>query len=307
MTRSVTRLAFVLFLCAAVVACVFRPPRESFSPLVQMDGPGDEGRLAVLVIASRGDPVHELYLARLWPTAIRRCAERGIDVFLVFGRDASLEGLDGIPAECIIVAPTPETYVPGILHKTLFALRHDVRLRGRRAVFRTNLSSALAPAALLRAAASGPVGYASGLVFPALRAHLRAYGAVAPEVLAGLGRFESDSYCSGCGFFLGAEDVRILLERQDRGEIEERLLDDVAIGLCLSGARAARALPGFSVVLGTGNRDEWPRLAAGFAAGFADGSGEGPASDGIVPEVGHARLQHLCIADAGAALNLLGY
>lgn len=252
-------------------------------------------RLAVLVIASRSSPesVYELYLRRMWPETLRRGRDGmwPVDVFFVFGSDSRVDDLEelGIPPDNIIVAPSLETYSPGILLKTAHALRL-LAARGYRNAFRTNISSLVAPERLLEHVHEnrGRVTYSSGIVFWGLRQHLIKYGED-PAFLATLTAFESDAYCSGSGFFIDASEIAALLRRLPQlaaADPEHRLIDDVSIGLCLPPKDGSpRSLDGFTEVFTAGNEAEWPELA--------------------LRPFAHARLEHLEPEAADRALDLL--
>jgi hypothetical protein len=292
----------VLAWCS-VSSKTLKPSNDAFSiqpPVITAPGTNSTAstnstadRLAILVIASRGEPgsVYEYYLKRLWPETVRRCGGLRADVFLVFGRDADLsDGLPGIPRENIIVAPFPETYSPGILQKTAHALEL-LAARGYRAVFRTNISSAVSPERLLaHVDERGGVSYSSGIVFDGLREHLIGYGED-PGFLATLGAFESDAYCSGSGFFINEREIAAVLRRLPEltaADPEHRLIDDVAIGLCLPKRPPPERLPGFAEVFSEAGRGRWEDMLRNRAT--------------AVP---HARLEHLSVDSAARALDLL--
>jgi hypothetical protein len=96
---------------------------------------------------------------------------------------------------------------------------------------------------------SADIGYSGQLVWnDALRASLVAHGLVGPDRsvtdLSELDGYPGNSFISGSGYLLSADDAKSLVERRDR--LRYDLPDDVAVGLMFE---QHRQLTGFSEVI----------------------------------------------------------
>lgn len=214
-------------------------------------------RIAILVIAATRAAVHRHYLASYWTDLITRSDRRPphIDVYVL-----NEHGTDRRPfthlLDHVIEDPDPnprrhlpegfaQSVQPGILSKTIHALdvlgdRYDV-------FFRTNLSSMLVLGRFDRFVQSTPeVGYSGGWVWAdALRADLVKHDRIGPGLsirsMSELDGYPGNSFVSGSGFFLSADEARYLVDQRDR--LRYDVPDDVAIGLMLE---QCRNLPDFS-------------------------------------------------------------
>ncbi|MEO0493052.1 MAG: sulfotransferase family 2 domain-containing protein [Actinomycetota bacterium] len=222
--------------------------------------PGRAPRTAVLVIAAVDRPIYRHYIESYWRALIEHTNDAfpDIDVYLVVEhgtRDGLLDGLadnvieDPDPAVDARLAPRHRRPgVPGILSKTVHALD---TLQGRYDVFfRTNLSSMLNLTRFRRFLAErGSIGYAGAWVWDdALRSDLVVNDWVGPgrvvEDLTELDDLPGNTFISGSGFFLGAEEAaRLVAERRN---LRWGLADDVAVGLVFD---RHEKLPGFSLRL----------------------------------------------------------
>ena len=138
--------------------------------------------------------------------------------------------------------------MPGILSKTIHAFevladRYDV-------FFRTNLSSMVMIPAFDRFVQSSPdVRYSGQFVWhDALRSDLVANGMVGPDRhvsdLSELDAYPGNSFVSGSGYLLSADEAASLVER--RNQLRYDLPDDVAVGLMFE---QAGQLDGFSEII----------------------------------------------------------
>ncbi len=217
-------------------------------------------RIAVVVIAATNQPVYRHYIASYWTDLIRHTAAQvpHIDVYLLTEHGCTTAAYDHI-VDNVIEDPEPDAgrlvpepfrtvNVPGILSKTIHAF--DV-LGGRYDLFfRTNLSSMLMLSAFDRfVQSSADIGYSGQLVWgDALRANLLHHGHVGPgrsvADLSELDRYPGNSFVSGSGYLLNADEARRLVERRD--QLRYDLPDDVAVGLMLE---HHRQLAGFSEII----------------------------------------------------------
>ena len=217
-------------------------------------------RIAILVIAATNQPVYRHYIASYWTDLIRHTAANvpHIDVYLLteHGRsDASFAPIaehviEDADADAARLVPVQFRTVntPGILSKTIHAL--DV-LAGRYDVFfRTNLSSMVMLSAFDRFVQSNAdPGYSGRFVWrDALRSHLVHQGMVGEDrsvrELSELDCYPGNSFVSGSGYLLGADEARSLVER--RHQLRYDLPDDVAVGLMFE---QAGQLDGFSEIV----------------------------------------------------------
>ena len=217
-------------------------------------------RIAILVIAATNQPVYRHYIRSYWTDLIRHTAANvpHIDVYLLIEhgrRNASFAPVAGH----VIEDPDPDVNrrvpaqfrtinTPGILSKTIHAL--DV-LDGRYDVFfRTNLSSMVMLSAFDRfVQSSTSLGYSGQFVWrDALRSHLvhqRMVGdGCSITELSELDGYSGDSFVSGSGYLLRADEARSLVER--RHLLRYDLPDDVAVGLMFE---RADQLHGFTEVI----------------------------------------------------------
>lgn len=217
-------------------------------------------RVAVLVIAALNQPVYRHYIASYWTELIRHTNlhSPNIDVYLLIEN-----GTDPAPfahvAEHVIEDPVADfdplvearfrrPGVPSILSKTVHAF--DV-LDGRYDLFfRTNLSSMLmVPGFEALVEARPDLGYAGTWVWTdALRADLERHNWVGADKsirhMYELDEYPGNTFLSGAGFFLGAEQARAVVAQRDR--LRYDIADDVAIGLMFA---EHEQLPGVSVIV----------------------------------------------------------
>lgn len=220
-------------------------------------------RIAVLVIAATHQPVYRHYIETHWTETIR-CAgseKLHIDVFLLFENAVDISGFEHL-RDNIIRDPNSDLSalcdkrnngrgIPGILSKTIYAL--ELLGGGYDVFFRTNLSSIIKLSAFDRfVQAKSAICYSGAFVWvDALRRDLLLHDRVGPgksiESLSELDEYEGNTFVSGSGFFLNAEEAEILVRRKD--ELRYDIVDDVAVGLMLS---RHEVLPRFTQVVRPG-------------------------------------------------------
>ena len=202
-------------------------------------------KIAILSIAATNQPVYIHYIRNYWTELIKYTnAERpNIDVFLLFEPSTDIGAFSEIE-DNIIVDGTPDIgqlcdpefrtiIIPGILSKTVYALellkdKYDV-------FFRTNLSSLIKVSAFEdHVQKRESICYSGAWVWvDSLRSDLIYHNRVGPEksikTLSELDDYEGNSFVSGSGYFLSAEEVESLVKRKN--QIRYDIVDDVSMGL----------------------------------------------------------------------------
>lgn len=217
-------------------------------------------RIAILTIAALSTPVYRHYVTTYWTELIRQARQRwpNIDIYLLFEHATALEGLDDIAENvivdrcvdlselCAVGYHTP--VIPGVLSKTLYALE---LLEGRYDVFfRTNLSSLIKLSALNDfVQSSEDLCYSGGWVWTdCLRQALVSQGRIgfgkSIKWLTELDAYPGNTFVSGSGYFLNAQEARSLSLRKQL--LRYDIVDDVAVGLMFT---RHRWLPGFSQLI----------------------------------------------------------
>ncbi len=225
-------------------------------------------KIAVLCIAATNQPVYVHYIQNYWTALIRHtnAVVPNIDVYLLFEQQWDIQGYSAI-RENIIVDPTTDfdrlcepkfqtNLIPGILSKTVYAL--DLLKNDYDVFFRTNLSSLLKLSDFDRYVQDiETVSYSGNLVWPdSLRDDLIWHDRVGTDksikTLSELDHYEGNSFASGSGYFLSAEEAKVLIESKDR--IRFDIIDDVAMGLMF---KNCEILQNFSLILDSQERTEY--------------------------------------------------
>lgn len=217
-------------------------------------------RIAILVIAATNQPVYLHYIKTYWTELIRhsKLTTPHIDVFLLFENGTDLEPFSDL-RDHIIQDPLTDpgslcdprfhtSIIPGILSKTVYALE---LLQGRYdAYFRTNLSSMIRlPYFDQFVQNKANLVYSGGAAWhDALRQTLVSNGSIGPnksiQSLSELDGYPGNTFISGRGYFLSADEVQSLLQRKD--QIRYDIVDDVSMGLMFS---QYEYLPDFSLTV----------------------------------------------------------
>lgn len=217
-------------------------------------------RTAILVIAALNQPVYRHYIATYWTEMIRytNAMTPDVDVFLLIQHDTPIEPFTHLGDNVIVDAETDldrlmnphhrRPGVPGITSKTIHAL--DVLAGEYDVFFRTNLSSLIRVGAFAEFVQSADdICYSGAWTWDdALRSDLVAQGWVGPgrivEDLDELDDYPGNTFISGSGFFLSADEAASLVARRE--EVRYDITDDVTIGLMFD---HYRGLPGLSTVV----------------------------------------------------------
>jgi len=181
-----------------------------------------------------------------------------IDVFLLFEHGTKLDVFEDIQDSIIEDVTSDYTklcdpryhsiVIPGILSKTIYALQ---LLHGRYDVFfRTNLSSLIKVSALDSYVQSKQaICYSGAWVWTdCLRKDLLYHKKIglgkSIKTLSELDSYEGNTFISGSGYFLNAEEAELLVRRKKT--IRYDIIDDVSVGLMFS---EHERLPGFSICI----------------------------------------------------------
>jgi hypothetical protein len=223
--------------------------------------------IAILTIAALSTPLYRHYVTTYWAELIRHTRQwwPNIDVYLLFEHATAIDGLDDLADHVIVDRCAdlsqlcPVRYqtpiIPGVLSKTVDALE---LLDGRYDVFfRTNLSSVIKISVLNDfVQSSEDLCYSGGWVWTdSLRQALVTYGRIgcgkSIKWLTELDAYPGNTFVSGSGYFLNAQEASSLVERKHL--LRYDIVDDVSVGLMF---RQHRWLPGFSQVIRPGPSPE---------------------------------------------------
>ena len=205
-------------------------------------------RIAILAIASTNQPLYVHYIKSHWTELIRhvQAAKPHIDVFLLFEHGAVLDEFSYLADNIIedrncepeaLCSPEFHSFgIPEILSKTMYAFE---LLQGQYDVyFRTNLSSLIrVPYFDQFVQGRSDICYSGSFVWTdALRADLEFHDRIGPDKsiksLAELDAYPGNTFISGSGFFLNAEEVKSLVQRKK--QVRYDIIDDVSVGLMIS-------------------------------------------------------------------------
>ncbi len=196
-------------------------------------------KIAILVIAAVNQPLYLHYIKTYWTELIRytNAAKPNIDVFLLFESGTDMNLFKHIrplssksrPVSARLCDPQFHTLgVPGILSKTIYALellhdRYDV-------FFRTNLSSLIKISAFESYVQSrSSIGYSGAWVWAdGLRRDLLHHNRIGADksikTLSELDSYAGNSFISGSGYFLNAEEARSLVRRKTRSAMTSLMM-----------------------------------------------------------------------------------
>lgn len=164
----------------------------------------------ILVIASRSD-IYDKLINVYWSKLIKyvdRNYNNKILIKLIFNK-ASVNGLD-INTNNIIQTDIDENLIPGVLKKTIFALKEIDANYNYNYLVRTNLSSFFILDNLLK---------------ECCRLQKQ-------DIYAGvIGSTRTGTFCSGAGFWLSPDNVRYIL--QNEKHINYNIIDDVSLGILM--------------------------------------------------------------------------
>jgi hypothetical protein len=172
--------------------------------------------IIILVIASRGHGYDKM-INHCWSNAIRYIKQHNysIKIYLLFGNDVETNDLQLHDDDKLILA-TSESYIPGILNKTMDAFNIVNELYTYKHVIRTNLSSVYILDNLIK-------------VSNAMNDN-NIYNGIS-------GIYDNHiSFVSGACAWLSKDNIDYMLENQDK--LRRDLPDDVAIGEILKNKKS---------------------------------------------------------------------
>ena len=195
-------------------------------------------RIIIVVIASRTEEIHEQLLTSFWVPFIRDVVPRYkmVKVKLVFGAGTHIADLGAI-RDSVILGRSPESYIPGILAKTIDAFAVLLK-EPFDFIVRTNLSSFFILENLVRRLSRfRRTKLYNGIRIPPLtRDHLTKglffSGEKSSEELRKLSK--NTIHClSGAGIVFSKDVIAALV--LNRRRLRYDIIDDVAIGMFLDG------------------------------------------------------------------------
>ena len=217
-------------------------------------------RIAILVIGATNQPLYVHYIRTYWTELISYLSAKKphIDVFLLFEHGTKLNVVKDIKDNIIEDATADYSklcdpryhsiVIPGILSKTIYALQ---LLHGKYDVFfRTNLSSLIKVSAFDSYVQSKKtICYSGAWVWAdCLRKDILNHEKIglgkSIKTLSELDSYEGNTFISGSGYFLNAEEAKLLIRRKKT--IRYDIVDDVSVGLMFS---KHERLPGFSICI----------------------------------------------------------
>ena len=167
--------------------------------------------IVIIIIASRSLLYDEL-IRKYWVPFLNYINNKNINIHIIFmfGNNTSITDLN-IPKENVYISNIEESYIPGILVKTIETMEYVNKNFVYKHILRTNLSSFFILDNLLKTSYSLP--------------DRNLYAGV-------IGNHNNILFASGAGFWMSKDIVEKILANNNN--IDYTLIDDVAIGKLLS-------------------------------------------------------------------------
>ena len=169
--------------------------------------------IVMLVIASRSD-IYDQMINKYWCYLIKYIKENNysIKIYLLFGNNVKTDDLN-LNDDDKLILNTPESYMPGILIKTIESFKIINNLYDYKHIIRTNLSSFFFVENILK-----------------ISENLNDNNIYAG--VNGIQPAQNIPFVSGSGFWLSRDIVNIILNNKNK--LNKNLVDDVSIGDLLS-------------------------------------------------------------------------
>jgi len=169
--------------------------------------------IVMLVIASRSD-IYDQMINKYWCYLIKYIKENNysIKIYLLFGNNVKTDDLN-LNDDDKLILTTPESYMPGILIKTIESFKIINNLYDYKHIIRTNLSSFFIVENILK-----------------ISENLNDNNIYAG--VNGIQPAQNIPFVSGSGFWLSRDIVNIILNNKNK--LNKNLVDDVSIGDLLS-------------------------------------------------------------------------
>ena len=169
--------------------------------------------IVMLVIASRSD-IYDQMINKYWCYLIKYIKENNysIKIYLLFGNNVKTDDLN-LNDDDKLILNTPESYMPGILIKTIESFKIINNLYDYKHIIRTNLSSFFIVENILK-----------------ISENLNDNNIYAG--VNGIQPAQNIPFVSGSGFWLSRDIVNIILNNKNK--LNKNLVDDVSIGNILN-------------------------------------------------------------------------
>ena len=171
--------------------------------------------IVMLVIASRSD-IYDQMINKYWCYLIKYIKENNysIKIYLLFGNNVKTEDLN-LNDDDKLILNTPESYMPGILIKTIESFKIINNLYDYKHIIRTNLSSFFIVNNILKISAK----LNDNNIYTGIEATHTQYN-------------KKIIFISGAGYWLSRDNINYILNNKNNLNIN--LIDDVSIGDLLS-------------------------------------------------------------------------
>lgn len=181
-------------------------------------------KIIILVIASRGK-LYDKLINNYWIKFIKfiNNLNNNIKIFLVFGKDVNVEDLSEINGN-IIKADTKESYIPGILEKTIFGFNYVDKNFDYDYIFRTNLSSFIVHNNFQKFLLKLPVENCYSGCKMILDKNDEYYKFIDNKE-------KEIQFVSGAGVMFSNDIIKFIIENSNK--LNYQVIDDVALGILL--------------------------------------------------------------------------
>tara|TARA_B110000208_G_C11798090_1_gene440567 strand:+ start:4318 stop:5190 length:873 start_codon:yes stop_codon:yes gene_type:complete len=187
-------------------------------------------KLVILVIASRSN-IYDKMINEYWKYLINYCniKHKNIKIFLIFGNNVNVNDLS-ISNKNILVLDCEESYIPGILTKTLKSFKFIKNNYDFKYILRTNLSSFIILEKLTKYINKLPENniYCGKIVDAPKEDN-------ATGIYWNLNEDHPLLFISGSGILLSKDNIDHILNYYDNKKIRYDLIDDIEIGRILKG------------------------------------------------------------------------
>ena len=163
-------------------------------------------KIVILVMANNGN-IYDKFVKEYWEKFIDKTKNSNdIKIFLLYGKDSIINKKY---SDNILLFDINESYIPGILEKTILGLKYVNEKYNYKHILRTNLSSFYIPKRLVELSNKLSDN----------------------DIYSGVIGGSSTKFISGAGMWLSKNIVDYILENKNK--LNKKLPDDVSIGILL--------------------------------------------------------------------------